>query len=124
MSELREGRGHTRLDRVLQRWCLDELPRFQIILRGEMSFVGPRPPAPFEYKRELSKGNVRKSLARAGLIGLQRVNKGLTKSFDEEIALDYEYVTCVGTMNPPRRLLDEIGITLRCIPVLLEGKGL
>jgi lipopolysaccharide/colanic/teichoic acid biosynthesis glycosyltransferase len=120
----RENRGHTRVGSYLRRWYLDELPQVINILRGEMSWVGPRPPAPFEYERELSEGNVRKRLARAGLVGLQQANKGRTKSFDEEIALDYEYVAQVRTMSPARRLVYDVSILLRTLRVLVEGKGL
>lgn len=120
----RENRGHTRMGWYLRRWYLDELPQVINILRGEMSWVGPRPPAPFEYERELSEGNVRKRLARAGLVGLQQANKGRTRSFDEEIALDYEYVARVRNMNPVRRLVYDVSILLRTLRVLVEGKGL
>lgn len=120
----RKDQGHTRVGQYLRRWYLDELPQLLSILRGEMSFVGPRPPAPFEYQRELAEGNVRKRLARAGLAGLQQANKGRTQGFDEEIALDYEYVARVRGMNPLGRLLYDVSLLLRTLRVVVERRGL
>jgi lipopolysaccharide/colanic/teichoic acid biosynthesis glycosyltransferase len=59
-----------------------------------------------------------------GLVGLQQANKGHTRSFEEEIELDYEYVRRAGSMGPLRRMAYDVSIILRSMRVLMEAKGL
>jgi len=78
--------------RVLRRTSLDELPQLWSILRGDLSFVGPRP-ALFNQD-DLIK--LRKKfdidLLRPGLTGLAQVNGRDSLSIEEKIAYDHQYL--------------------------------
>jgi len=54
--------------RVLRKWKFDELPQLWNVLRGDMSFVGPRPDVP-EYLATLSEGQAAILSLRPGLTG-------------------------------------------------------
>lgn len=59
----------TRLGRFLRRTRLDELPQLFNILKGDMSFVGPRPPDPM-YVRRFPDIYARVLQSRPGVTGL------------------------------------------------------
>lgn len=78
----------SRFGNLLRRTRLDELPQLISILRGEMSFVGPRPLLP----RDQSEGHKARLLVRPGLTGWAQVVGGRNIGADDKAALDLWYV--------------------------------
>jgi len=85
----------TRFGSVLRRTSLDELPQLINILRGEMSFVGPRPERPFfvEQFREKVPRYMLRHKVKCGLTGWAQVNgwRGNT-SIEKRIEYDIFYI--------------------------------
>ena len=82
----------SRLGHVLRKTSLDELPQIWNVLKGEMSFVGPRP----IVTRELAKygSSAAAYLAqKPGITGLWQVSGRNGISYDERVALDVAYLT-------------------------------
>lgn len=81
----------TRVGRWLRRASLDELPQLVNVLRGDMSFVGPRPDLPKHVERYTAtqRGRLR---VRPGITGWAQVNGRNTLTWDQRIALDLEYL--------------------------------
>jgi lipopolysaccharide/colanic/teichoic acid biosynthesis glycosyltransferase len=71
-----EDKKVTRVGKVLRRTALNELPQLLNILRGEMSFVGPRPEPPefiAAYEKEVPNiGKIRYQI-RPGLTGIAQI---------------------------------------------------
>ena len=79
--------GHTRLGHFLRRWSLDELPQLVNVLKGDMSFVGPRPRSSHSGGQYGS--DLRRLLLKPGLTGLWRESGRSGRSDDEPVELDW-----------------------------------
>ena len=77
----------------LRATALDELPQLIHILKGEMSFVGPRPLIPEELK-ELDRipNGARRLSVRPGLAGLAQLYGGKFPGLPERLKWDLAYV--------------------------------
>jgi len=81
----------TGLGRMLRVLHLDELPQVLNIVRGEMSFVGPRPTVPYHYDYYEEWEKKRLDML-PGITGWAQINGGNSIDWDERIKLDVWYV--------------------------------
>ncbi len=99
MSEERDKNGKLlpddkRLNRVglaIRKTSLDELPQLFNVLKGDMSFVGPRPLLE-EYLKLYNKEQRRRHSVIPGITGWAQVNGRNAISWEEKFTLDVWYV--------------------------------
>lgn len=111
----------TRAGRFLRRSRLDELPQIVNILRGEMSWIGPRPeavPLSAWYEDELPFYSYR-HIVRPGITGWAQVNQGHVAGLDDvhvKLHYDFYYIKFFSFW------LDLL-IGLRTVGIMLTGFG-
>ncbi|MCP4148526.1 MAG: sugar transferase, partial [bacterium] len=95
---------------------LDELPQLINIVKGEMSFIGPRPSLMAHLKRytEEQKGRLR---MKPGITGLAQVNGRNTLKWTKRIAYDNQYIDTY-------TLWKDLKILLKTIKVVLYREGI
>lgn len=118
----------TRLGKFLRNTRLDELPQLINILRGELSFIGPRPEYPKlvkEYTNQIPFYGIRHTIT-PGLSGYAQIYQeansvpkfGLSvNSTQAKLAYDIYYLK-------HRSILMDLSLTLKTIKSLLEKSGL
>ena len=96
-SGVYSGKGDVRvtpIGKIIRATSIDELPQFINILKGEMSFVGPRPPLtyhPWDYS-EYSDFQLRMFEVRPGITGWAQVNGRKGVEWNQRIELNIWYV--------------------------------
>jgi lipopolysaccharide/colanic/teichoic acid biosynthesis glycosyltransferase len=109
----------TPIGKILRKLQLDELPQLLNILRGEMSFVGPRPERP-EFVEELRQKipfyDLR-HLVKPGLTGWAQLNFRYGASIEdarEKLEYDLYYIK-------NRSLILDLAILLKTLSIILRG---
>ncbi|MDE3200958.1 MAG: sugar transferase [Acidobacteriota bacterium] len=105
----------TRVDRILRKYSLDELPQFFNVLLGQMSVVGPRPPIASEV-REYKLDQLRRLDVTPGVTGLWQVQGRRDPSFDSYVSLDVTYIESWSIWL-------DFKIIIRTFGVVLSGTG-
>lgn len=84
----------TKFGKFLRNSSIDELPQIINILKGDMSFIGPRPPTiyhPYEYHDYPPEKKIRFKVT-PGISGWAQINGRNELSWDEKISFDLEYI--------------------------------
>ena len=81
----------TNVGKVLRYLSVDELPQLFNIVRGEMSFVGPRPGL-FEHFEKYTPEQKKRYQMKPGITGLAQINGRNTLKWTKRIEYDLEYI--------------------------------
>lgn len=102
----------TKVGRVIRKIRFDELPQFINILKGEMSFVGPRPERPeiaAQYEQAIPEFSLRLQ-AKAGLTGYAQVYGKYNTTPYNKLEMDLQYIAKPSMLEDLRILLATVKI--------------
>jgi len=108
----------TKIGRILRKLHIDEFPQLINVLKGEMSFVGPRPERPHFVERFCKRLPVysKRFLVKPGITGLAQVHGRYDSNFEHKLRYDLAYI------NNMNFLLDIKIIILTIYSSFLGGK--
>lgn len=113
-SGVYSGKGDarvTRIGKILRATSLDEIPQFFNLLKGDMSFIGPRPPLtyhPWPYE-EYTEEQKKMFNVRPGMTGWAQVNGRKGVEWHRRIELNVWYVEHVSLWLDIKIILKTIG---------------
>lgn len=102
----------TSFGKLLRSTSLDELPELINILKGDMSFIGPRPLL-VEYLELYNEEQKHRHDVRPGLTGLAQVEGRNLLSWEERFKLDVKYVGNVSFINDIKIIFKTIGVVFK-----------
>ena len=106
----------TRVGRVIRKTCIDELPQLWNILKGDMSFVGLRPPLPREVEQYNDFQRNRLSVV-PGLTCYWQIQPNRNSlTFDKWLELDLKYIE-------ERNVKTDLMIIFKTVGAVLNMEG-
>ncbi|CAI6082053.1 hypothetical protein PAECIP112173_03428 [Paenibacillus sp. JJ-100] len=103
----------TRLGRILRKTSLDELPQLLNIIKGDMSFIGPRP----EMKRIVEECYTdlerRRFLVKPGITGLWQVSEARKEPIHHNLQYDFHYIANVSLKMDITIIFKTIGVMIK-----------
>jgi lipopolysaccharide/colanic/teichoic acid biosynthesis glycosyltransferase len=104
--------------RVLRQTRIDELPQLFNIIRGDMSFIGPRPERPVFVNEfcEAIPGYRERFNVKPGVTGLAQVSGGYATTPDRKLKYDLIYMY-------HQNLAMDLQIMAETLRVVLTGRG-
>ena len=111
----------TRVGKAIRKWRIDEIPQLWNVLKGDMSFVGPRPEREFFVNKleEIIPYYVERFSVKPGISGWAQVCYSYGASVDdavEKLNYDLFYIKNMSVFM-------DLMIILRTIKIVLFGKG-
>lgn len=113
--KLRNDPRVTRVGKFIRRTSIDELPQLVNILRGQMTFVGPRPLATYETKN-FTEEQKQRHLVKPGLVCYWQVSGRNKVSFEDWMKMDLRYIEEASFQT-------DLKILLLAVPAVLKRDG-
>ncbi len=112
----------TRFGSLLRKTSMDELPELFNILKGDMSFVGPRPLL-VQYLTRYNSDQIRRHEVRPGLTGWAQVNGRNAITWEEKFDLDVWYVDNWSLWLDLKIIMKTILVVLKRNGINAEGEA-
>ena len=111
----------TRIGRFIRKVRIDELPQTWSVLKGEMSFVGPRPEVP-QFVADLEEQLpyfAERHMVKPGITGWAQINYPYGASIEDTLRkLEYDLFYLKNLS-----ILFDLAIIIRTVRIVLKGEG-